>query len=58
LYADTIEINISTDRLQQVGELVGASLYDVVRKDTPNIERSAIRNSNPVVKKYDLNIDR
>ena len=55
---DTIEINISTDRLQQVGELVGASLYDVVRKDTPNIERSAIRNSNPVVKKYDLNIDR
>lgn len=55
---DTIEINISTDRLQQVGELVGASIYDVVRKDTPNIERSAVRNSKPVIKKYDLNIEK
>lgn len=53
---DTIAMNISKDRLQQVGELVGASLYDVVRKDTPNIERSAIRNSTPVDIKYDLNI--
>lgn len=53
---DTIAINISTDRLQQVGELVGAALYDVVRKDTPNIERSAIRNPKPVEKQYDFNI--
>lgn len=53
---DTIAMNISKDRLQQVGELVGASLYDVVRKDTPNIERSAIRNATPVTKQYYLNI--
>ena len=53
---DTIAMNISKDRLQQVGELVGAALYDVVRKETPNIERSAIRNPTPVDKQYDLNI--
>ncbi len=53
---DTIAINISKDKLQQVGEIVGSALYDVVRKDTPNLQNSAIRNPNPI-KKQPLNIE-
>lgn len=40
---DTIKINISLDRLQQAGEMIGAALYDVIRTDTRNLEKSAIR---------------
>lgn len=40
---DTIKINISLDRLQQAGEMIGAALYDVIRTDTRNLEKSTIR---------------
>jgi aminopeptidase YwaD len=40
---DTIKINISLDRLQRAGEMIGAALYDVIRIDTRNLENSAIR---------------
>jgi len=40
---DTIKINISLDRLQRAGEMIGAALYDVIRMDTRNLENSAIR---------------
>lgn len=40
---DTIKINISMDRLQRAGEMIGAALYDVIRMDTRNLENSAIR---------------
>lgn len=40
---DTIKINISLDRLQQAGDMIGAALHTVIRKDTPNLDNSAIR---------------
>ena len=43
---DTIAMNISLERLQSAGEIVGSALYDVIRKQTPNLERSNTRNTN------------
>jgi aminopeptidase YwaD len=43
--ADTIENNISLERLQEAGEIIGSALFDVLRKDTPNLEKSRIRMS-------------
>jgi len=40
---DTIEQNISLDRLQEAGEIIGSALYDVLRIDTPNLNNSATR---------------
>lgn len=53
---DTIEINISKDRIQQAGEMIGAALYDVIRKDTPNLEKSAIRKVGEETETYDFGI--
>ncbi|MFT9495655.1 M28 family peptidase [Anaerosolibacter sp.] len=41
--SDTIAINISLDRLQQAGEIIGSALYDVIRKDTANLTKSKLR---------------
>jgi aminopeptidase YwaD len=49
---DTIAINISLDRLQQAGEIVGSALYDVIRTATPNLENSVVRK--PVIESYDF----
>ncbi|CAH2213521.1 M28 family peptidase [Tepidibacter aestuarii] len=40
---DTIKMNISLDRLQTAGEIIGSALYDVLRTETPNLEKSIIR---------------
>lgn len=40
---DTIEQNISLERYQKAGEIIGSALYEAIRKQTPNLERSAIR---------------
>ena len=36
---DTIEDNISTERMQSALEVIGAGLFDVVRKDVPGLKR-------------------
>ena len=35
---DTIEDNISTERMQSALEIIGAGLFDVVRKDVPGVK--------------------
>lgn len=35
---DTLEDNISKDRMQSALEIIGAGLFDVVRKDTPGLK--------------------
>jgi len=40
---DTIEINISMDRLQEAVNIIGSALYDVLRPGTPNLIKSKIR---------------
>ncbi len=40
---DTIEINISLERLQEAGEIIGSALFDVLRKETPNLNQSRVR---------------
>ncbi len=53
---DTIKINISLDRLQQAGEMVGAALYDVIRVQTPNLQNSVIRRVGEDTKIYSFGI--
>jgi aminopeptidase YwaD len=36
---DTIEDNISTERMQSALEIIGAGLFDVVRKEVPGLKR-------------------
>lgn len=36
---DTIEDNISSERMQSALEIIGAGLFDVVRKDVPGLKR-------------------
>lgn len=36
---DTLEDNISQDRMQSALEIIGAGLFDVVRKDVPGLKR-------------------
>lgn len=36
---DTIENNISTERMQSALEIIGSGLFDVVRKDVPGLNR-------------------
>jgi len=40
---DTIEQNISLDKLQEAGEIIGSALYDVLRVNTPNLSNSKTR---------------
>jgi aminopeptidase YwaD len=35
---DTIEDNISSERMQSALEVIGAGLFDVVRKDVPGLD--------------------
>lgn len=42
---DNIKMNISTDRLQQASEIVGAALYNVIRKETPNLENKPVKSN-------------
>lgn len=51
---DTINKNVSLDRLQQAGEIVGSALYDVIRVQTPNLQNSPIRTNTP--KNYDFGV--
>jgi aminopeptidase YwaD len=39
---DTLE-RMSEERLEEAAKIAGAAAYDILRKDTPNLERSAIR---------------
>lgn len=43
---DTIARNISLERLQSAAEVVGSALYDVIRKQTPNLEKRNTGNTN------------
>lgn len=40
---DTIKMNISLERLQKAGEIIGSALYDTIRVEKPNLYKSAIR---------------
>jgi len=40
---DTIAQNISLDKLQEAGEIIGSALYDVLRVNTPNLSNSKTR---------------
>jgi aminopeptidase YwaD len=42
---DTIEENVSLDRMQTALEIIGAAVFDVVRKDVPALEESRIRSA-------------
>ena len=53
---DTIAINISLDRLQQAGEMIGSALYDVIRKETPNLTKSKLRKAGEDTEVYDFGI--
>lgn len=37
---DTIALNISRDRMQQALEIIGAAVFDIVRKQVPALDRS------------------
>lgn len=39
---DTISMNISLEKLQTAGEIIGSALYDVLRAATPNLEKSSV----------------
>lgn len=51
---DTINTNLSLDRLQQAGEIVGSALYDALRVQTPNLKNNSTKiNTN---KHYDFGV--
>jgi hypothetical protein len=39
---DTLE-RMSDERLEEAAKIAGAAAYDIIRMDTPNLDRSAIR---------------
>ena len=54
--SDTIAINISLERLQTAGEIIGSALYDVIRKDTSNLKKSKLRRTIKDAGIYDISI--
>ena len=54
--SDTIEINISLDRLQTAGEIIGSALYDVIRKDVSSTKKAKLKRTGKDVGVYDFSI--
>jgi aminopeptidase YwaD len=42
-FQDTVAENISAGRMQSALEIVGAAVFDLIRKEIPALERSRVR---------------
>lgn len=48
---DTIADNFSVERFDRAGTIIGSALYELLRKQTPNLTNSAIREARPFLGK-------